>query len=278
MRHLKTDVSHRMRRRPSIFSALWFRAILGVGLVVIGGLALGPSLAGLVRGDARGKTLPRVATPQPPPVTVAPAAPAEPASPEAPTTVAAAPSESPARSAENGAKPPRDAEPPRVVPTSEPRPKASAPPADATGGVFRVQVGAFLDHRNADRLIARLRSESFEVADTVSEQSRVLYRLVASGAEGAGREGLLADLRALGFTAETRHDGTVVTAPVPLREAVEGSRALRERGGRVRLERQASSGSYRLVRVGAYRTAEEAERVRTELAGKGFEGFVVRER
>jgi cell division protein FtsN len=144
-------------------------------------------------------------------------------------------------------------------------------------GVFRVQVGAFLDHRNADRLIQRLRGENLEVADSIVEQSRVLYRVVARPREGEPYEGFLERLRGFGFTPETTGDGTLVTAPVPLHAAVEASRRLRENDVSVRLERAASAAAFRVVRVGRFATAEDAEHVRAELAGRGIEGFVVRE-
>jgi cell division protein FtsN len=58
---------------------------------------------------------------------------------------------------------------------------------------------------------------------------------------------------------------------------VEVSRRLRGQGIRIRLERQASASAFRVVRIGGYETAEEAERVRAELAARGYDGIVVRE-
>src|SRR3989304_8152371 len=87
MRHLKTDVSHRMRRRPSIFPAPWFRLILGAGVVVILGLLLGPPVAGWLRGSPSIPTVralrsapvvPRAPQPPTPEGTGAVAAPPEP--------------------------------------------------------------------------------------------------------------------------------------------------------------------------------------------------------
>jgi hypothetical protein len=138
-------------------------------------------------------------------------------------------------------------------------------------------VGAFLDHRNADRLIQRLRGDHLEVDDSILEHSRVLYRVVAEPREGEAYEGLLERLRGLGFTPEVTGDGALVTAPVPLYAAVETSRRLRENEVRVRLERSPSAAAFRVVRVGRFSTWEEAERARTELAGRGVLGFVVRE-
>src|SRR5437773_5158013 len=52
MRQLRADVSHRIRHRgPSIFTAWWLRASLGVGFAVIVGLVVGPSVAGWFGAD-----------------------------------------------------------------------------------------------------------------------------------------------------------------------------------------------------------------------------------
>src|SRR6266508_4087992 len=53
MRHYRPDVSHRMRRRPSLFTAPWFRVIFGGGIVVILALLLGPPVTGWLRGGQR---------------------------------------------------------------------------------------------------------------------------------------------------------------------------------------------------------------------------------
>ncbi len=105
-----------------------------------------------------------------------------------------------------------------------------------------------------------------------------MYRVLAMPADGAGYEPLVQRLRELGYAPELTDDAAAVTQPVPLASAVETSRRLREQGIRVRLEQRPSSAAFRVVRVGAYPTAEEAERARAELAARGYEGFVIRER
>jgi cell division protein FtsN len=138
-------------------------------------------------------------------------------------------------------------------------------------------VGAFLDHRNADRLVERLRNQGFEVVDRVVEQGRVLHRVLAPLGEGEPYDALLARLRTLGFTPELTGDAVAVTAPVPLHEAVDASRRLSAAGITVRLEKAIGAATFRVVRVGRYGTAAEAERARADLAARGIEGFVVRE-
>jgi cell division protein FtsN len=150
----------------------------------------------------------------------------------------------------------------------------AAPPA-----VYWVQAGAFLDHRNADRLAERLRNEGLSAATTAFEQSRVLYRVLLAGPEGESvPDDAIERVRELGHPVETTADGPAVTGPVPLRRAVETSHTLRQQGVRVRLKQEVSSSTYRVVRVGSFATVAEAEAALVALSAKGVEGIVVRER
>lgn len=261
MRPLRANVSYRMRRRrPSIFSARWFRLLLGGGLAIIVGLVLGPPVAGWLFVPRAGAPVPR--EPGPVPGTAAPvrravAVPEGERSPPEPTP-------------RNGGT--------LTGTGAGPTPPAAA--ALASGGspvAFRLQVGAFLDHRNADRLVERLRTQGFEVVDRVVEHGRVLHRVLASPGEGEPYDALLERLRTLGFTPELTGDAVAVTAPVPLHEAVDASRRLRAAGITMRLEKAIGAATFRVVRVGRYGTAEEAGRARADLAASGIEGFVVRE-
>ncbi len=275
MRHLKSDVSHRMRRRPSIFTARWFRMILGGGAAVILALWLGPPVAGWLRAH------PASPTGSASQALRAPLRPAEPTMAVAASRAEPKPEPRPAIAPAATGAAPATAETPAAKPAAKPDERAGSATAAAVPAgrtVFRVQVGAFLDHRNADRLAERLRSEGVEVASTLVEESRTMYRVLATPSEGDHYEALIERLRALGHAPELTDDGAAVTGPVPLRAAIETSRQLREQGIRVRFERGPSSAALRVVRAGAYGTAEEAERARAELAGRGYEGFVIRER
>ena len=246
MRHFKADVSHRIKRRPSIFTARWFQAAFTLGVIVIVGLLVGPSIAGWLRGDGRAPS--RVTRSAPPAANgVAETAPAT--RPAAKATEAQAPDPAPEK-----------------------------PAAGSTGpGVYRIQLGAFLDHRNADRLIERLRGEGLDAGNSLVDESQTLYRVLATPGDGEGYPALVQRLRGFGFAPELTDPGAIVSGPVSLRTAVETSRRLRDQGIRVRLERQVSSGKFRVVRVGAYSTVAEAERARAELVARGYEGIVVRE-
>jgi cell division protein FtsN len=284
MRHLKADVSHRMKRRPSIFTARWFRLVLGGGAVVVVALGLGPPVAGWLRSlssrPAAIASRPAIPTdaslavaasrPDPgPAVRTPPAVEARPAppAPKARTIAdvpAAPPAESPARVAEPAPSPPA--------------PRAAA--AVAGPGLFRIQVGAFRDPQNADRLADRLRSEGADVlVGGAAGESESLYRIVARPPDGETIGGLVERLRGLGYRAVETPAGVLVGEAVAVRAAIETTRQLREQGVRVRLERvPAQAAGLRTVRVGSYGTLEEAERARGELVARGYPAAIVRER
>jgi cell division protein FtsN len=298
MRHLKADVSHRIKRRPSIFTARWFRVLLGAGAVVVLSLWLGPPAtrwlltrpsgqAGLASRQAilptAGAADPSlaVAAPRPDPgpaVRTPPALVSRPAPP--------APPAPPAVKAKPGADVPpgSEAEPPTrvadAVPVTPAPPVATAVPGPASG-LFRLQVGVFRDPRNADRLAEQLRSEGADVLIAgEGGESASQYRLVARPPDGETVDTFVERLRGLGHRTEVTPGGVVVGDPVSVRAAIEATRQLREQGVRVRLERvpaQAAAG-LRVVRVGSYGTREEAERARDELTGRGYQAVVVRER
>jgi len=170
------------------------------------------------------------------------------------------------------ASPPR--EPGRPTPPEGVSGSLAAPPA-----VYWVQVGAFLDHKNADRLAERLRGDGLSAATTSFEQSRVLYRVLLAGGEG-GRvtDDAVERVRGLGHPVETTADGPAVTGLVPLRKAVETSHTLRQQGVPVRLKQEVSSSTFRVVRVGSFPTVAEADATLAALTARGVEGVVVRER
>jgi cell division protein FtsN len=307
MRRVRSDVSHRIRRQPSIFSVRWFRVALGAGVALILALLVGPSVAGWFGGDmprslfllvpwsaaekippgrppglvAQG---PASTKPTPPPASGVNrgAAPSSgktsgvPASGQPVTSGRAAVGGPPAAAAATGAAPAPG--PSRTMSGVE---AAPAPPETLTAppAVYWVQVGAFLDHRNADRLAERLRNEGLTAGTTAFEQSRVLYRVLLVGSEGgAVSTDAIERVRGLGHPVETTAEGPTVTGLVPLRRAVEMSHVLRQQGVPVRLKQEVSSSTYRVVRVGSFATVAAAEAALATLTVRGVEGVVVRER
>jgi cell division protein FtsN len=312
MRRVRPDVSHRIRRQPSIFSVRWFRIALGAGVALAIALFVGPSVAGWFGGDlpkslfllapwaGSDKTAqarpsePTMARPSlsspgalPPDAGKAPSAPAS----KTPTTVPAdtQPAASPRATASAAPTPSAPAAAPKAAAPREPTNPASPPAATtnapatselaAPPSVYWVQVGAFLDHKNADRLVERLKGDGLSATTTSFEQSRVMYRVLLVGS-GAGRpsDDTVEKVRGLGHPIESTADGPAVTGLVPLRKAVETSHALRQQGFPVRLKQEVSSSTYRVVRVGSFPTVAEADATLASLTAKGLEGVVVRER
>jgi cell division septation protein DedD len=315
MRRFKADVSHRIRpKSPSIFTAVWFRTCLGIGLAVVVGLVLGLPIAGRLGADLPQSVLrlsPWGATEPGAPVADGVAgsvggaatregASLEPAATEAPAVSGeASPSGAdraanriPGATAGSGTVAPGARSAPAPVEGSAAAaagPLPSAGPASATGGaesgpagppLYWIQVGAFLDHRNADRLVERLRGEGLSAGTVVLEQSRVLYRVLVVPADGASvvPDPVLDKVRTLGFTVEQTDAGPAATGVVPMRTAVEASHRLRDQGVPVRLKQEVGSAAFRVVRVGSFGTSGQAEEILASLQAKGIEGFVVRDR
>lgn len=309
MRRVRPDVSHRIRHQPSIFTVRWFRVALGVGVALVLALLVGPSVAAwfgsdlpqslflLVPWSAPEKTAqarpPEPVAPRPSPVSpgsvsIGPAQAAGAATGKAPGVAAGSQPATNGRMLSSGAPtaPPSTgtgpvATPPRETVRTSPTDAApgSAGPLAAPPVAYWVQVGAFLDHRNADRLAERLRGDGHSVTTVSFEQSRVLYRVLLAGPDG-GRvpDDAIERVRGLGHSVENTADGPAVTGLVPLRRAVETSHALRQQGVPVRLKQEVSSATYRVVRVGSFATVAAAENALATLSARGVEGVVVRER
>lgn len=320
MRRVRADASHRIRRRTSIFAARWFRGLLGVGLIVILALVVGPRLV-----DRMGVELPSGLTPLLPWIgsaedtrrspdvgppagesasnapAVAPLADAPPRSGLASSDPSTGPRDRAAVEASAPVSGPRAGSGTKdtgatgrtvtsgsakgaVSSVSRPLPAEAAVPKPGTltppPTLYWVQVGAFQDSRNAERLVERLRSDGLSAATTVFEQSRVQYRVLLVGLDGGSAvpDETVERVRGLGLPVESTPDGPAVSGLVTLRRAVETSHTLRQQGIRVRLKQEVGSATYRVVRVGSFPTSVEAEATLGSLASRGIEGVVVRER
>jgi cell division protein FtsN len=331
MRRVRPDVSHRIRRQPSIFSVRWFRIALGVGVALAVALLVGPSVASWFGGDlprslfllapwggahksaqarapepelkpsrpslstatapqrdtAKASPTPTQKAPDPSQTPGAGAPAKAPASVPTGSPLAPLPSRATASAAPAASTPPDAAKAPVSRESTRPasaQPVVASAPATADGlaappSVYWVQAGAFLDHKNAERLVERLKGDGLPATTTSFEQSRVLYRVLLASADG-GRPGddVVSRVRGMGHPVEATPDGPAVTGLVPLRKAVETSHALRQQGVPVRLKQEVSSSTFRVVRVGSFPTVAEADAALATLTAKGVEGVVVRER
>jgi hypothetical protein len=100
--------------------------------------------------------------------------------------------------------------------------------------------------------------------------------VLAPLAHGEDAGALAARLRDLGFSPQITHGAFAVAEPLPTPAADDAAGRLEDEGIAVRVEEVDLVVSYHVVRVGAYPTAEAAEKGRDALAARGLPGLVVR--
>jgi len=258
--------------RRSIFSALWFRAILVVVVLGVVAAVAVPYVLELANQPPPKPTI--VARPEPlapPPAPVAPP-PASPATTPAPSPAAEKPSVvEKAPVAERPAPPPVSAsEKPAAAKTADASKSAvakepaaprstkatAAKVAVAPGGAYFVQVGAFKSQETAKRLATRLRELKYNVEESSmsgAQSGRSDAASPRSGAAPAGSDrydvyvtGVAPDditgkLTAKGLTAEPSSGGVIVKPSLPLRDAVALSKDLAVDGLKVQVRRAGAS-------------------------------------
>ena len=173
-------------------------------------------------------------------------------------------------------------------------PVAKAPPARPTrpapsagAGDFWVQVGAFQDDKNAERLAVTLREGQLTV-----EVVRVTR--AAAGGEAAAQsqhqvlvsgsnvETVSTALRGTGKSAQAGAGGVVVQPAMSMREAVDLSQKLKADGLTASIRRVGAGGGVaggtviHVVRVGGYTTRPAAVEAKRTLEGRGVPGFVTK--
>jgi cell division septation protein DedD len=170
-----------------------------------------------------------------------------------------------------------------------PAPKRSPALEGGSPGGYWIQVGAFLEARNAESLAKQLRGESFPVQ--VSEVSRggAPSRAKPSGEQnqlfitGSTPDAVNAALALKGKgTAQAVKGGVVVVPPFDLETAMSLSSSLKKEGFKVVIRRakptsaKATSGgvTYHVVRVGGFADRPKAQQARGELEAKGHPGFL----
>lgn len=154
-------------------------------------------------------------------------------------------------------------------------PAGAGEPSAREAGAYRIQVGAFAEPADAERLATRLASEGLAVSRETVREPRWRYRLLV-GAQDDG-PALRERLRAFGLEPEPRAEGVGVGELLSLQRAVERSRQLAALGFEVRLIRETTTVTRHLVQVGGFETREAAERARRGLAARGLDGVVVPE-
>jgi cell division septation protein DedD len=315
---LEDDEQDEIARR-SIFSAGWFRALLVLTVLAIIVVVSLPYLLNWLEP-----------TPPPPAKTQAKSsAPAPPAKAEEPKPAPAAPAPAAPRPVERpigtaplpvvpapvapAAKPGPGAKPAPAVtpaPAGQPGPAAQAAPAarveapksaapapkrsgaaeGGSPGGYWVQVGAFLEEKNAEALAKRLRGESFTVQ--VSAVTRSGAPLPAPAKASGGQNQLFitgstpdavnAALKGKG-TAQAVKGGVQVNPPFDLETAMSLSSSLKKDGFKVVIRQakdaapKAAAGggpTFHVVRVGGYPDRTKAQQARGELEAKGHPGFL----
>ena len=250
----------------SIFSAGWFRALLVLTVLAIVVVVSLPYLLNWLE-----PTPPTVPKPQTKASEPAPAATGK--------TAAAKP---------EAVKPPVAAAAPKRVPA----------PAPAAGGSYWIQVGAFVQEKNAETLAKTLRAEQFpvEIARMNRGGGSASAPAPAKAAEPGGQNQLVitgstpdavnAALKGKG-TAQVVKGGIVVNPSYDLETAMSLSSALKKEGFKVVI-RRAKSGpapapaapvagggtTYHVVRVGGFADRAKALQARADLEAKGHAGIL----
>lgn len=156
-----------------------------------------------------------------------------------------------------------------------------------TGGYW-VQVGAFLEERNAQALAKQLRSENFSVQISTATRGGAPAPATASGGQnqlfitGSTPDAVNAALKDKG-RAQAVKGGVQVNPPFDLETAMSLSSSLKKDGFNVEIRRakvavpKTSSGdgsTYHIVRVGGYPDRTKAQEARGDLQAKGHPGFL----
>src|SRR5712691_1973533 len=310
----------------SIFSAGWFRALLVLTVLAIVVVVSLPYLLNWLEPTPTTAPKPQTKASEPAPAPAAPAAPAPttgtapPAKPETPAPPAtaqteapkpapaaptpadrplgtaplpAAPAQAPPASTAKAAPAKPDAGKPPVVAAA---PKRAPTPAPVASGSYLIQVGAFVQEKNAEALAKALRAERFPVEIVRLSQGGGGASAPARTLESAGQNQLVitgttpdavnAALKGKG-TAQVVKGGIVVNPSYDLETAMSLSSQLKKEGFKVVI-RRAKSGAgpapaapamgggptYHVVRVGGFADRAKALQARADLEAKGHAGIL----
>jgi hypothetical protein len=275
--------------RRSIFSALWFRAILVVVVLGVVAAVAVPYVLELANQPAPKPTV--VARPETSPSPAPMAPPAAPAETPPGSTAAPAPTmekpPAPERPpfAERAPAPERSTPAPAPAKKADtrtsavakesttPRSKAPSPAPTMQGpGAYFVQVGAFKSPETAKRLATRLRELKYTVQETPMsggvKTERASAPVPSSPAAGDKYDvyvtgGTAADINAKlgpkGLTSEPSAGGVVVKPSLPLRDAVALSKDLAVDGLKVQVRRSSSGAASAPAATAAVGPASSAD-------------------
>lgn len=256
--------------RRSIFAAPWYRVLLAVVVLAVVVVVALPYLLDWWR--------PARPTP-PPPIKAQIQPPSPPATPPAPKAEAPKPP-SPAKP-----EPPPAAAPPvpspKVAVKAPEKPEAKKPaeervPAKApTKGEYWIQVGAFKDPANAERLAAQLITQKYPVR----QLKRAARDQPAGGSHevlvaGASRDEVNAKLQGKDYRAEAVGADVVIRPALGLKDAVTLAKELTGQGFTVRIRRAGAAATLHVVQVGEFPDRERAQAVQKDLESKGLSGFI----
>jgi len=292
--------------RRSIFSALWFRAILVVVVLGVVAAVAVPYVLELANQPPPKPTIGARPEPlAPPPAPVAPP-PASPATTPAPSPAAPAPpmsaSEKPAAAKKADASKSAVAQEPAAPRSTK---ATAAKVAVAPGGAYFVQVGALKSQETAKRLATRLRELKYNVEESSMSGAPSGRSDAASPRSGAAPAGsdrydvyvtgvapgdITAKLTAKGLTAEPSSGGVIVKPSLPLRDAVALSKDLAVDGLKVQVRRAGASApapsaggaamsggdSLYRIRVGPFDDRAAATSTLRELEQRGYTPFIAR--
>jgi cell division septation protein DedD len=255
--------------RRSIFSALWFRAILVVVVLgVVAAVAVPYILEVANQPPAKPAIIAKPESPTPtpspalqPPAATAPSAPPptppvaeKPATSEKPPMERPAPAPTPPSATE---KPPTAERPATTAKKSDTAPSAPTNSSAGAASAYFVQVGAFKSPDLAKRLAARLREAKYTVEESSTNSAPAPAAAPAPSAAAPAPGGdkydvyvtggtapeINAKLSTRGLTAEPSSGGVVVKPSLTLREAVALSKDLAVDGLKVQVRRAAGSAA-----------------------------------
>jgi SPOR domain len=255
--------------RRSIFSALWFRAILVV--IVLGVVAAvavpyvleianQPAPKTTALGKPEMTPAPAPVAPPTPPVASAPMAPPapeksptvdKPSAMDRPATSESAPT--PMTPASKSAVASKSASSTPKEQSASHAPRTSAAPSPTGPGEYFVQVGAFKNPDTAKKVAARLREQKYNVEETSASGVKTARAAAPSAPQASGSPSDRYDvyvtggapgdingkLSARGLSAEPSGAGVVVKPSMPLRDAVALSKDLAVDGLKVQVRRAA---------------------------------------